>query len=83
MDDRKELDLLREREEKRRERVKRQNERFNSTVDRLTFTVPKGEKENISRAAKMTGAASVNEYISKVVLRDVKKQFKKHLENNL
>ena len=61
---------LRERERKRYERVKRQNDNFNSQIDRITFTVPKGRKADIKEHAEKLGV-SVNAFIADLVLTEV------------
>lgn len=67
-----ELEILREREEKRKARVKRQNAAYNEKIDRIVFDVPKGMKEAVKEAAKKRGL-SVNAFVAGLVLDVVEK----------
>ena len=67
MDEKTELQILRDREEKRKARVKRQNDNYNAKIDRITFDVPKGRKQEIAAYAAGLGL-SVNAFISGLVL---------------
>ena len=69
LDEKTELEKLRVREEKRKARVKRQNEAYNAKNDRVSFDVPKGKKDEIRAAAEKQGV-SVNAFVSSVVLRE-------------
>ena len=62
-----ELEKLRERDQKRKERVKRQNDKYNATRDRITFDVPKGRKKDIADFAEKNHT-SVNSLVSSVIL---------------
>lgn len=62
-----ELKRLQEIERKQKERYKKQNEHTNKLYDRVSFTVPKGRKEDIEAAAKARNV-SVNKFISEIIL---------------
>ena len=62
-----ELEKLRERDQKRKERVKRQNDKYNAMRDRITFDVPKGRKRDIADYAEKNNT-SVNSLVSAVIL---------------
>lgn len=66
-DDKKELELLREREKKRKERVKRQNDKYNESRDRISFDVPRGRKADIKALAEKSGM-SVNAFLGALLL---------------
>lgn len=51
--------------------IQDKNARYNSSVDRIGITIPKGRKEDIAAAAKISGYSSVNQYVSTIVLADV------------
>lgn len=56
-----------------RKNQKKQNDNYNrNTVDRLSFTVPKGRKADIVATAAARGL-SVNAYLSSVVMADIDK----------
>lgn len=69
-----ELESLRDKMEKAREGRNRRNRKYNEeTVDRVTFTVPKGKKDVIKARADELGM-SVNQYISTTILADADPQ---------
>lgn len=63
-----ELKRLKDMERKQKERYKKQNEHTNKLYDRISFTVPKGKKQEIEVAAKNAGM-TVNKFISEVMLK--------------
>ena len=65
-----EIERLKELERKQKERYKKQNEHTNKLYDRISFTVPKGRKNDIEKRAKQINK-SINAYISDLVLNDV------------
>lgn len=63
-----EIEKLREREEKRKARAKRQNDAYLAKNDRISFDVPKGRKTDIQDYCKKHGRISVNAFVSGLVL---------------
>lgn len=70
-----ELEILREREEKRKARVKRQNDSYSEKIDRISFSVPKGKKDVIAEASEVKGL-SVNAYCAETILKQAEKDLK-------
>ena len=62
-----ELQRLQEIERKQKERYRKQNEHTNKLYDRISFTIPKGRKEDIERVAKENGI-TLNKFVSEIVL---------------
>lgn len=57
-----EYERLKEKEKRQKEKFKRQNAHTNTIYDRISFTVPKGQKELIKSDADAHGM-TVNQYI--------------------
>ena len=69
-----ELESLREKMDRARESQAKRTKKYNEqTVDRMTFTVPKGKKAVIKARADELGM-SVNQYISSLILADADPQ---------
>ena len=62
-----EIEILLEREKKRKERVKRQNTSYLASKDRISFDVPKGKKEEIQAYCKERDT-SVNTFVSACIM---------------
>lgn len=56
--------------ENNREMVKRKNDKYNESVDRITFLVPKGRKDDIKHCAEKSGK-STSEFCADLVLAAV------------
>ena len=62
------LEYLEQKEEKRRQQKTEREKRYNqNTVDRMAFTLPKGRKEDVQKAAAARGQ-SVNAFLQSVVM---------------
>ena len=51
--------------------IQDKNAKYNSSVDRIGITIPKGRKKDIATAAEISGYSSINQYVSTIVLADV------------
>ena len=67
--------------EKHQSMVKRKNDKYNASRDRITFLVEKGRKEEIQAAAAAVGA-SVSDFCARAVLEATENALKDVLKDS-